>query len=74
MIDPVCPFPGCYRGAVGSQDYQFKDGPCERTDCQWEGPTRPHFTDTPSTPIVDAGAQALNEKKQKLAALARARA
>ncbi len=63
-----CGDPTCYRGAIGDWNYQYKDGPCKAQDCAWpEGlPARPHFTDTPATPIVDAGKAALKDIRNLL--------
>lgn len=102
--DPICGDPACYRGRIAGWNYQFKDGPCNRSQCEWpwqymaddpgygvDGalkvwvtctpdvaavammsgvrtrryPARPHFTDTPATPIVDAGKAALAELRRK---------
>ena len=51
----------CYRGTVSRDGYQFIDGPCQSSDCQWPNhlSRRKHFADTPSTPIVDGGAEAI---------------
>jgi len=59
--EAICGDPTCYRGRIGGWNYQFKDGPCASKDCKWppEVKARPHFTDTPSKPIVDAGKEAL---------------
>jgi hypothetical protein len=38
----------CYRGTIDDYNMQYKDGPCKAVNCQWEGPTRPHFTDNPA--------------------------
>jgi len=56
-----CRDPTCYRGGIGDWNYQFKDGPCGATGCMWPPglAARPHFTDTPSPPVVDAGKAAL---------------
>ena len=65
--DAICGDKTCYRGTYGlGQGYLFKDGPCDAADCQWpkDAPTRPHFTDNPTPPIVDAGAMALLEKRR----------
>jgi hypothetical protein len=45
-----CPAEGCYRGAIGAWNWQFKDGPCDAADCQWpkDVQTRQHFSDNPS--------------------------
>lgn len=66
--EPICGDSSCYRGRVGGWNYQFKDGPCGAADCKWPvddtgdyRPRRPHFTDTPAAPIVDAGNAALKE-------------
>lgn len=63
--DPICGDPTCYRGRIAGWNYQFRDGPCQAADCKWPPNIRPrpHFTDTPATPIVDAGKLALEEKK-----------
>ncbi len=60
-----CGDEACYRGKVADWGYQFKDGPCNAANCKWpkDLPPRPHFTDTPSKPIVDAGALALSQKR-----------
>lgn len=72
--EPRCGDPTCYRGRVGGWNYQYKDGPChpKDRDCAWPVdntgdylPPRPHFTDTPATPIVDAGKEALAWLRQQ---------
>ena len=68
VADAICGDITCYRGTYGlGQGYQFKDGPCDAVDCQWpkDLPRRPHFTDTPTPPIVDAGAKALEDKMRR---------
>lgn len=60
-----CRDPTCYRGTTDRNGYGYKDGPCWAADCHWEGETRPHFTDTPSAPIVDAGKEALRIMKSR---------
>ena len=63
-----CGDPTCYRGAEGSGGpggaMVYKDGPCQAADCQWpkDLKPRPHYTDNPTPPIVDAGKVALAEK------------
>jgi hypothetical protein len=59
--EPRCGDRDCYRGRIGGWNYQFKDGPCNAPGCQWPAglTARHHFTDTPATPIVDAGKEAL---------------
>ena len=49
-----CADPTCYRGTIDNYNMQYKDGPCQAVNCQWEGPTRPHFTDNP-TRLVNKG-------------------
>jgi hypothetical protein len=69
MIDEThpCGDPTCHRGSMGRWNYHWVDGPCGAADCKWpkDLPRRPHFTDTPTEPIVDAGAVALAEKNKK---------
>ena len=65
-----CGDPSCYRGGVSKSDnYQFKDGPCNAVDCKWplNLPPRPHPSDISnlSKPIVDAGAIALKERRSR---------
>jgi len=66
-FDGPCGDPYCYRGAYGNGGpggaMTFKDGPCNSPICQWpaDKPTRPHYTDNPTKPIVDAGAKARDE-------------
>jgi hypothetical protein len=57
-----CGDSACYRGTIDRSGVQYKDGPCGAPNCQWPAnrPTRQHFTDTPSAPIIDAGAVAMN--------------
>lgn len=56
-----CAVASCPAGKIGGWNYQFKDGPCAADGCGWPVGvrTRPHFTDTPARPIVDAGKEAL---------------
>jgi len=74
--EPICGDPTCYRGRIGGWNYQFKDGPCNAADCRWPRThadrsvahylaPRPHFTDTPAEPIVDAGKEALAWLRQQ---------
>jgi hypothetical protein len=69
-FDPTyhpCPVPTCRAGTVGGWNYQFKDGPCSAPDCQWPKDllTRPHFTETPASPVRDAGKEALEWLKSR---------
>ncbi len=62
-----CGDPTCYRGAEGWSGgggaIVYKDGPCQAATCHWPlGLTaKPHYTDNPTPPIVDAGKVAREE-------------
>ena len=65
-----CGDPFCYRGAEGSGFAggagRFKDGPCNSVACEWPlDYVSPHKQPVPAKPIVDAGKQALIEKKTR---------
>ena len=55
--DAICGDNTCYRGTIDRWGVQYKDGPCGAANCRWPSgiEPRPHYTDTPSSPIVDAG-------------------